>query len=572
MQAIFFINNSSRIQTWGRVLKELKIRGRVFATDGQICAFPSEPTPLGIDLTPGRKVDPGRSYIAEKTQYILQCLKNTPDNALIFLAQDDDPNGDVLAMDIALLVSKIDAKRSQRILRLRPTAITCDGLRTALSQTQKITNPIFVDSVVYGRARWITDRWISATFTTIAQRPIARVRTALLGATHIANAMPSRMLNIPEIGEITFQARSANGGLPYTAKVSITEKGREPKLEELIALAQKFQSSFVPGAVRKLESAGAAIAPRFGKVEAFNTADLLAYAKRHFKIPPIAAMEALEAAFEVGMISNPKTSRRDLTEASAAHIARFGSACGIQGLDPFEMMLPADDKELRKGAEGIHITLSLSTRNAQTISRMIRTPIDQSSLKTTEEIRDALVTMIARRCFEAARKVELERGNWHPDNHGNISPNEALLLSDLTWQRETSFRFPWSRDLLTNVRAWPSDSVLIEILAGENIGQPGTIARQVRTAMHSGDLSVDHEFSYPKLSPQGMAVLKGVPVALWNPATCRAIEEILLNTGNFLNEPANDQISKKIQRRLLAWYKNAPKEMQQPLAAALLKK
>lgn len=573
MQALIFIEASGKAAAWSRITTAMHMKAKVIATGGHVCRFPDGLFPLGIDLQPGKPVDPGRMFLPEKIKHIMASVSETPENCPILIATDNDTEGDVIAYDLANVILKKFPERASRLARVRPGPITVDGIRTAIAQAERISRQTLIESAIQGRARAATDRWIGSTFSRVAKAPVGRVRTALLGATFILNKLPEKLESKPHTGEILFQSRSTSGGRPFIAMVSLTGYEDPGHVAKLVALARKFSGRIVPGGVRPLQSLSAAIAPRTGFVLPFNTADAIAHAGRHFGVSPKQAMRGLQDSYQAGLISYPRTESRNVSMETAGRISMLGAACGLQGLDGGFLAQKTEEgaHPAEIGHEGLHPVLSLSTRNAKYLSTLVKRPVRKPKDGwEPRSVRDLMTTLVSRRCFEAAREMVFEVGNWKPDNTGSLSAEESNLLRDLEWRREVGFNFPWSKDTLTGVRQWPTESVLLEVMAAEKLGKPSTFAGHLERAVASGDIEGQSFPAPPRPTPQGMAVLKRLPVPVWSPQVCRTIEQVLENKKNITREPEGAGIATRAQIRLMTWFNHVPKAMQTPLASALV--
>lgn len=575
MQALIFIEAHGKAAAWERMTDAIRMKSRVVATGGHVCVFPSKLHPLGIDIRKGRALDPGRKPDPQKREAILSAVKDTPATVPILIATDDDVEGDVIAFDIIDLILAKYPERASRMVRVRPGPITVEGVRAALASATKISGRRIVSDAVQGRARAVTDRWIGATFSRIAGVPVGRVRSALLGATLLLNRAPERLREHPETGEITFQARSAIGGRPFIARVALS--GREPpeKIIRLMELARRFEGLLVPGAVRPLQPAGAAIAPRLGTVRPFNTADALAYASRHHEVTSSLAMRGLQDAYQDGLVSYPRTESRAMSAASASKVVMMGVACGLAGLDAETLssegrVTPNGMMEELGAHEALHPVLALTTKNSDMLRDLVRKPIAKpDDERSRRDLRNLMATLVARRAFEAAKEIELERGIWRLDNATTVSAADAELLADLEWQREKSFNLPWTRSFATGVREWPMESVLLEMMAAEGLGRPSTYAGHIATATKSGEIEIAEFPAPPRPTPQGMHSLRKTPKAVWNPATCRMIETVMENSRNVLGEDEAAPLGERARHRVMIWLAKVPEEMRAPLLSAL---
>ncbi|MFG6082234.1 DNA topoisomerase [Paracoccus litorisediminis] len=574
MQALIFIEANGKARAWSRVTRRLGMTANVMATSGHVCTFPQKLFPVGINLGATARLEMLRQPIPEKRDAIIAAVRNLPEKIAIIIATDDDVEGDVIAYDLAEIIFKAFPDRSGQIVRVRPGPITNRGIRTSLASARPLKRHLnqMTSDAIPGRARAVTDRWIGATFSKIANAPVGRVRSAIVGGALMMNVRPGMLRGKPETGEITLQARSASGGRPFVARVSLT--GSEPKeiVARLRALATRFAGKLIPGCVRPAQSLSAAVAPRIGTVRPFNTADALVHAARHHAIPVKMAMTGLQDAYLQGMVSYPRTDSRAMSNDSAAHVQMIGTSCGIAGLEVEVLSSETMLGQTRDGAhEGLHPVLPLTTENCDRLRELVRRPvrIPEGGWDRNTAMQ-AMVALVSRRAFEASREIFLERGNWSTDNGGEgLDPADLELLRDLDWFRDKDFTFPWTRNYATGVKKWPMDAVLLEMMAEEGIARPSTYANHVATAMECGDLIAGEFPNAPRPSPKGLATLKKLPTSLWNPAVCRMIETALENEGNRLREDESASLQSRARHRVLYWLRRVPDEIRLPLLDAL---
>ena len=569
MQALVFIEAHGKAKAWSSIAADLGVEVDVVASGGHVCRFPRALFPVGIDLKADRQIDATRRVSPELRAALLASVARHPQARKIFIATDDDVEGDVIAFDLINLILEEFPDRAEHIWRLRPGAMTHVGVREAFSRASALIEhrDEIISAAIQGRARAVSDRWIGAAFSRQAGVPVGRVRSAILGAVALWNHDPRRVR--PETGEITFQCRASGGGRPFFSRVRLDGSEDRTRFLRLSALAQRFKGRVIPGAVFTTQSIGAAIAPRFGSVQPFNTGGVLAHAARHHRIAPKDGMKGLQNAYLKGMISYPRTDAETLTRESSGRIATLAQACGLSDVDIRHMMEIAEPRP--GGHEALHPTSGVTQADIDQLRRLVRRPILETRLeREPEELAQIMTALVARRCFEASRPITLERGHWKPDNGGGaLNAAEVEILRDIEWERESSGGLPWGRDLITGQRQWPLASILLEGMMIEKIGRPSTYAAHVDVMEASGEI-LEGEFpALPRPSPRGVVTLKKAPRRIWDPKTCRMIEDCLENEGNALGEDVEAPLMARARHRVLSWFQNLPAEMQETLLLAL---
>lgn len=573
MRALILIEAHGKAEAWAKIVKSLGLSAHVVATGGHVCRFPQALDPIGIDLRPGKRVDALRRLGGDVRKRILADVDELPAGAPILIATDDDIEGDVIAFDLIEMILTERKARGADLRRVRPGAITPAGIRASIREASPVATDVrsLVGASIQGRARAVTDRWIGSVFSRQAGIPVGRVRSAIVGMTFLWNAAPDRLRGVVETGEIILQARSGAGGKPFFARVGVFGDLDKTGLSRLAGIARKYQGRMIPGIVRPRASLSAAVAPRFGDVPLFNTGDAIAYASRHFGISPKQAMTGLQDAYLRGLISYPRVDSRSVGIESAGRITQIGAACGLPGLDPYHLADPAPEG-VSRAHEGLHPVSSINAGDVAALSSVVRLNVAKKRDYEREEVMQIMQALVARRAFEASRQIGFEMGNWHPDNISGadvFDVEDIEVLRDLDWQRESGPAFPWARDMLTGVRLWPIEAVLMDGLMTEGVGRPSTFAAHIETAITSGDILPGENGALPRPSPQGVTTLQRTPRAIWNPATCRTIEMILENEGNALEEDEGASLHLRVRHRVLTWLRLMPDGIRDALLDAL---
>ena len=199
----------------------------------------------------------------------------------VYLATDDDHEGDVIARDVAQLVLP-----DRRLLRCRLRAIDHQGLRLALQSAQPMSESI----AVRGDSRRIVDRLVGGVLSdlTIAgvKRPVGRVFSSLLGL----------LAEQPQpIGKIAVAIPARDGGAAFLARIPFD---RDSDLELL-------RSAPPPALVGE----SAVVAWK----EPWNYADILTNVAERLELPLNEVAPALQQAYERGIVSYPRATARTVS-------------------------------------------------------------------------------------------------------------------------------------------------------------------------------------------------------------------------------------------------------------------
>src|SRR5690606_8098968 len=141
----------------------------------------------------------------------------------IYLAMDDDQEGDVIAYDMAWVL----AEHSEKLFRVRLRALSESEMRAAFNVD---LSRDFKQAAHNGMCRRIVDRAIGATFSRAGEGdehiPVGRVQSSLLA---------SLEGDPPEVGSYTLAVKNPSGG-DYVATVPIRTQDDLERLESLAKL------------------------------------------------------------------------------------------------------------------------------------------------------------------------------------------------------------------------------------------------------------------------------------------------------------------------------------------------
>ena len=569
-RALIIIEAPGKVRAWERAARKIGIASTLLTTRGHMSRFPDSLSPFGVRFEGGRAVDEGRVPSPSVIRKMEQALLDLPLSAEILIATDDDPEGDVIALDVFRSLMGIDRSLVGRIRRVRARSVTVAGITDAI--TRATEDPGLADlflRAVPGRARAISDRWIGSAFTELAGTGCGRVRAAILGAALLWRRDPSILRGVPETGELTFTARSDPTGLPFFARIPLNGAVSAP----LRAVAERYRGRMIPGYVRPMASLSAAVAPRIGDVKPFNTGDALAYAGRFHGVPPQAAMRGLQNAYMAGRISYPRTSGRHLTEQACGLVVQAARACGVIGVTDRDARRHLPDRESRSAHEALYPTpelLQADLNRLKATARRVPPPMGPGGApRSDEEVEDLMVGLVARRAFDAARPIELMPGAWHNRDGSDLTAEEISALDELEWLRPAGPSAPWSNHMSTGIRVWPLSSVLIDGMMTEEIGRPSTYALHAETISGSGQLRIPSPGALPELTPEGARVLRRVPREALLPETCRAIERALGSASD--REEGVMDMTRLIRMRIDGWMAAAPDSFRAPLIDHLMR-
>lgn len=567
MQALIFIEAFGKVPAWSRISHALGMKAEIVATSGHLCRFPDSLYPLGIKVSKGQAIDVTRVPRPEIDRRIRKALHGRARETEIIIATDDDPEGDVIALDVMRVIVDVDPTLIESCIRIRPGAITREGVEASIAKSRAGGGGIddLVSRAVSGRTRALTDRWMGATLSRMSNAGCGRVRAGMLGAALCWSRSPELVRGLPETGEMTFQCRSGAGGLPFTAQVSL--KGTIP--EALASVARRYAGRLIPGHVNPMRSIGAAVAPRLQNITPFNTGDALAYAARFHNVGTRAAMGGLQSAYMKGRISYPRTDNRTISPASAAQVVQAARICGLRDVDMRHASKHAhtDENDGITAHEGIYPTPRMTKEEMDRFRTLVKRPIKEIDPTDAQEVEDLMVILVARRIFEALRDGEMAPGVFHARDDSDLTQAERDALADLEWQRPAGQSLPWGRAQATGLRIWPLASVLVEGMMIEQIGRPSTWASHADQVEKSGQVTIPALGALPEPSPQGLRILKALPRGIWNPDTCRMIEHTMSVVAS--DEDLGSDITHRMRSRVDVWFSGISQEVRAALVEML---
>jgi len=569
-RALIIIEAPGKVRAWERAARKIGIASTLLTTRGHMSRFPDRLSPFGVRFESGRAVDEGRVPSPAILRRMENALLDLPLSADILIATDDDPEGDVIALDIFRSLIGIDRSLVGRIRRVRARSVTVSGITDAIARAAEDPglSDLFLRAVP-GRARAISDRWIGSAFTELAGTGCGRVRAALLGAALLWRRDPSLLRGVPETGEMTFTARSDPTGLPFFARIALHGSVSAP----LRSIAERYRGRMIPGHVTPMASLSAAVAPRIGDVQPFNTGDALAYASRLHGVPPQAAMRGLQNAYMAGRISYPRTSGRHLTEQACGLVVQAARACGVVGVTDRGAQRHLPDRSEISAHEALYPTPELLQADLHRLKTTVRRAAAQvasgGAAQSDEEIEDLMVGLVARRAFDAARLIELMPGIWHNREGSDLTAEEVDALDEMEWLRPSGPSAPWSNQMTTGLKVWPLPSILVDGMMMEEIGRPSTYALHAETISGSGQLRTPFPGALPELTPEGARVIKRIPKEALLPETCRAIERALSSASD--REEGVMDLTRLIRMRIDGWMAAAPDSFRSPLIEHLMR-
>ena len=523
MNMIVITESAQRLHAWYRAVGPMGFHPKGVVSAGLAFRYPGDLDLLGFRFDETGVQEFGRLPHGKFVKRFQGTLETLPADTTILIATDDDQEGDVVAFDAAQMIQAHAPSLLSRTVRVRAASMDPDDLRSAaeaaIAQAGRApaeARGLFARmqrAAAPGRARAVLDRWIGGAYSYDAGAPCGRVKAAALGAVRLWSERPEALRAIPEIGEIRLRVAADDGGAAFTARIPL-HGPVPPDLESLLAW---HHGAEVPGRIVTARPAGAAVAPRDGRAALLNTGDAIVEAARDHGLNVLAAMNGLEFGYRLGKTSYPRTAGRHVSEAVARRVVDFAQGFGVpdlpDSLQEWSAPAPGDGPH-----DALHPTRRLTARDVEGHFAAKRRRRGSTSI---------MMGIISERCFEAMRRNPLSWGSYRPDPGCNLTETEIATLEELVWTRSEAEPLHEAEPPGTELRWWPLDSIMVELMMSEEIGRPSTWASHGHALKVSGWLEPGRDGSPPTLSPRGRDVLSRLPPEAADPETSRHIQRIL---------------------------------------------
>lgn len=483
MTDLFIIEAPGKARQLEAILASLGLDARVQATKGHLMSLPDRLTPVGIDRS---MRDFARAPIDPAIATRIRDEAAKADRVVI--ATDADAEGDVIAWDVAELISDLHASP----VRARLRGMDADSICEAISEV----SPVLKRDAVAGRTRAIVDRMIGAAFSG-GGVAVGRVGTAILG---LVAKQP------PAVRKLRLVAPADDAGRPWTAEGDI----RHPLDLET---AQRLAALDLPAL--RTEAASPPLPSRPA-----HMGDIMVRAGDKLGIGPREAERSLQRVYEGGLMSYPRAGSRGVSRTVARKLAKLFKEAGHR----------FDDAVVPEKAEN-------EVHDAPYPIGRVNVSHDPQRLGSDEGVR----TMVARDLVRCGQKHAVETALTKPldaflAKHG-FSREVREAVCAMEWRREIGPRYPgqvaWPESEVVERRP---DTVLLEAVVSAGLGRPSTWANHVESFLSRG--LVDEEM---RLTDKGRTWLEGSPAELLDPRISAAIEQACEKVPErFLNDPSRE--------------------------------
>jgi DNA topoisomerase-1 len=504
MRDLFVIEAPGKARQLEELLQGLGIEAKVQATKGHLYEMPKRATPLGIDA--GFR-DFERKLIDPLIGQRLREAAMESDN--VFVATDADQEGDVIAWDVAELLSDIHSTP----FRVRLRGMDTDSIREAIDGASLVSKR----DAVPGRTRAIIDRMIGGVFSNNGVA-VGRIGSALLGVIRD---------DAPATRRVLLVAPSKDNGRPWTAECDIKSPITGDIAKKLVAV------KFPPLDVERRESS-APTAPA-------NMGQIMVRAGDELDMSPKEASESLQKLYEAGRMSYPRAGSKGISKSVMRKIARELKKAGYT----FD-----EEKTPDKKASDVHdAPYPIGGVQAQ------QDPVRQGH-------EEGLRTLVARDLIKTGQTHIQEKGVGataaaHLRSKG-FAPEVCDYVGKLHWRRETGPRYP-GQESWPKSKTWSRrpDTVLLEAAVEKGLGRPSTWSNHITKFMERQLVDDDLQ-----LTSKGREWISRTPPILLNPQISAAIEQACERTvAGMMEDPDREPweiLSEKIVTVL-------PPEVSRPL-------
>jgi len=508
MYSLFVIEAPGKARQLQEILREIGVEAKVQATKGHLYSMPDRLTPLGVDC---RFREFERKL--RDPEIGLRIREEAKQAEHVFIATDADQEGDVIAWDVAELISDIVPEP----LRVRLRGMDLDSVREAVASPDPVTKR----DAVAGRTRAIVDRMIGASFSRDGVA-VGRVGTALLGL--VAKSSPVT-------GRLRLVAPSKDGGRPWVAECEI----RAPITRQI---ATKLAATKFPALDAGGRQPAAARAPS-------NMGDIMVRAGDELDMSPKEAERSLQRLYEAGRMSYPRANSRGLSRGVLRKVAKALQKSGYK----FEESSVAD-----KSASDVHDA-------PYPIG-----PVEPQRDPARQGLEEGIRTMVARDLVRSGQMHSKEcavgdRAAQHLSSLG-FPADVCAAVAGLEWRREHGPRFPgqetWPESKVSERRG---DTVLLEHAVKAGLGRPSTWASHIETFMGRG--LVDEGLNLTDRGREWMAVS---PPALLDPRISAAIEAACERSlKGMMDDPEREPWEILAERIVVS----LPDEIRKPLVSSI---
>lgn len=474
---LFVIEAPGKRQGLFEVLRRASVRDiDIEATVGHLCANPDGFKPLGIDSQyreTGYRIRPDRERLAASI------AAKASDAKRIYLATDDDQEGDVIARDVLRFC--IPEEHRHKAVRLRLKALSQAEVQAALRDAQ----PFDEMMAEQGDARRIIDRLLGS----LSDRDgaIGRVQGSLLVA--LANQRPV-------VGVVTHTLASVDGKADFIAKTPVFAGQEAPvpiEIDRAVAVASAERTTVGLGPM--------------------NHDQILLAASMRTGAGLDDVSKAMQRLYEKGRMSYPRAKDCAISRESLKRLAMVGRANGA-----------AFRADLFEGVRDVAGAHAHEAPNPMVLDVPVNRNFD---LLTLDE---QVLVILTRNLLEAGVEARIER------------PNTLALapgVQAMDWHRVTAVgtRLWEGEKDVAGLQRWTKEQSLLHFMMKQGLGRPSTVVSHVNKFL-TRDL-VTQDFDFTKKGQQWYANT-GAKIGYRNLSVL--IEDFIDKHRNMSSEVVSDMV------------------------------
>lgn len=412
----------------------------VMATAGHIAANPVKLKPLGITSSFREVAYAIREDRRETCARIREAAQNT--SGSIYLATDDDQEGDVIARDVWQMV--IAPEDRARVLRVRLRALSPSEVQAAFDEA----SPFDPLSAAKGDARRVLDRLVGALSS--AEGAVGRVQGSLL-------LMVAQQH--PVVGVATYTATAADGGTHWVAQKPV-HAGDPIPAPELLDVGLSADS--------RTEAS-------FG-TRPMNHGEILLSASLETGAEIKDVSKAMQTLYERGQMTYPRSSAQALSVESARRLRLIA-----------EMNGAAFDADRFKAVRDV----GLKTEHGHEAPNPAAFDIPLNRNDAYLSLPEQVLVHVSRKLIDCGVRCTLER----PGLSGlQRLPDE---LAGLQWHRRTEggLRLYPVADAVAGFQPWTQEQSLLHMMHKNEFGRPSTVVEHVQKFAARGLIDQDFELT-----------------------------------------------------------------------------
>ena len=300
VSTLIVIEAPGKIAALSRALKSIHLRAQVFATKGLLFSLPERSMGLNPDtLVPNE-------WVPIRQRSIDDLIVAARSATQVYVMTDADNEGELIASQVRGILVRNGFQG--RIDRVRPTAITPEALKACLARPGELNR----SAILQAMARRAIDRGIGFILSNTRENFNAvagRVRAQLLGSIH-AKPLTTHRLSGSQIADPGWRI-NAEGTPAQAASLNALCEAFHGKSPELFGYAKK-KDWIVPPAP-----------PAIG-------AEAILLIAGRLNIPVREAEQLIQASYESGRLSYPRTDSRRYSAETTARLKTLGKSYGLR--------------------------------------------------------------------------------------------------------------------------------------------------------------------------------------------------------------------------------------------------